>query len=249
MKRSITLAKSLLLSYLRDPMTLFWNLVLPLFLLVIYRFVFGGSQVDGVNYMTWVVPGVVVLNILSFGMIGSSSFMSHMRENGVLRRLQATPVPPIQLFCAYVAVNMIVCLLQIAVLLLFAVLVFQWALSLTGLLLSLPMIFVAVLTSVALGQCISSLSPKQSIALAIGQMLYFTQMFFCGLVIPFHILPGWLQEFAKLLPAYAIVDLVRAPLMSGVLSLDIVRSLGTLAIYTVVAGFVATRFFKWQSQA
>ena len=248
MRRFWILTKSLFLSYVREPQTLFWNLVFPVFLLVIYRIVFGSGNVNGVDYMTWVVPGVIVLNILSFGMISSSSFMAQMREKGVLRRLQATPVPPLALFGAYVIVNLVVCLMQTALVMLFSLIVFRWTTTPAGLLLSLPMIVIAVIVSVALGQCISSLSPKQGTALAIGQLLYFPQMFIAGLVLPFEMLPAWLQGAARWLPAYPIGDMVRAPLMSGQLSEDLLRNLLLAVAYTAVASLLATRFFRWEAK-
>lgn len=248
MKRFFILTKSLLLSYVREPQTLFWNLVFPVFLLIIYRIVFGSGTVGGVDYMTWVVPGVVVLNILSFGLTGSSAFMSQMRESGVLRRLQATPVPPLQLFGAFMAVNVLMCLAQTITVLIFAIVAFQWTSSIGGVLMSLPMILIAVIASVALGQCISSLSPKMGVALAIGQLFYFAQMFTTGLVLPFEMLPAWLQAIAKFLPAYAIGDLVRTPLIAGGLSADVVRNLGLVVLYTIAAGFIASRFFRWEAK-
>jgi ABC-2 type transport system permease protein len=249
MKRLFILTRSLFLSYVREPQTLFWNLVFPIVLLVIYRLVFGSGIVDGVGYMTWVVPGIVVLNILSFGMIGSSAFMAQMREKGVLRRLQATPVPAQVLFAAYVAVNLIACLMQTAVVMAFSWVAFGWQTTLAGLLMSLPMIVIAVIAAVALGQCISSLAPKPGAALAIGQLLYFPQMFIAGLVLPFDMLPAWLQNVARWLPAYPVGDLVRAPLMDGQLSDDLLRNLMLIAAYTAIAGLLATRFFRWEAKA
>lgn len=248
MKRFSILTRSLFLSYAREPQTLFWNLVFPLFLLVIYRVVFGAQAVDGVNYMQWVVPGVVVLNILSFGLVGSSAFMTDMREKGVLRRLQATPVPPLVLFGAYVTVNLISCLLQTALVIVFSMVVFQVPFSLSGLLLSLPMIFVAVLVAVALGQCISSLSPKPAVALAIGQLLYFAQMFVAGLILPVQMLPDWLQRITPVLPAYAIGELVRPPLMEGTLGPNTLAALITAVVYGGIAAIVAARFFRWEAK-
>jgi len=248
MKRFVLITRSLLLSYVRQPATVFWNLVFPLFLLVIYRLVFGSAIISGVDYITWVVPGVVALNILSFGMIGSSAFMTQMRENGVLRRLQATPAPPVLLFAAYIAVNVVMCLLQTAVMMLFALITFHWTTTLSGLVISLPMILIATIASVALGQCISSLVPRQSVALAVGQLLYFTQMFTTGLVLPFDMLPTWLQNITRFLPAYAIGDLVRSPLIAGNLGADTVRNLTVVALYTLAAGFLATRFFRWEQK-
>lgn len=248
MKRFWILSRSLFLSYAREPQTLFWNLVFPVFLLVIYRVVFSSGVINDADYMTWVVPGVVVLNILSFGMIGGSAFMTQMRESVVLRRLQATPTPPAMLFSAYVVVNLVACLMQTALVMAFARVAFQWTTTLTGLLISLPMILIAVIVSVALGQCISSLAPKQNTALVVGQLFYFLQMFVAGLVLPFEMLPEWLQNPARLLPAYAVGELVRTPLMDGHLSNDLLRNVLLVVTYTVIAGLLATRFFRWEAK-
>ncbi|MFC1466711.1 MAG: ABC transporter permease [Candidatus Brachytrichaceae bacterium NZ_4S206] len=249
MKRFLILTQSLALAYVREPMVVFWNLVFPLFLLVIYRFVFGEMNVGGNDFMQWVVPGVVVLNVLSFGILGSASFMLQMRTAGVLRRLQATPTPTAILFGAFMAVNVLMCLAQTAAVIVFAAVVFGWTTSLHGLLLSLPMILLSVVVAVALGQCISSLSPRFSIALAVGQLIYFVQMFIAGLVIPMEMMPGWLQEVARLLPAYAIGDLVRSPLLDGGLSAEAMRNAALAVAYGLMAGFIATRFFRWESRA
>ena len=75
MRRYWILTLALARMYLRNRMTLFWNLVFPVFLLGIYSLVFSRQDVDGLNYMAWVLPGVLVLNILSFGLMSSSSAM------------------------------------------------------------------------------------------------------------------------------------------------------------------------------
>lgn len=247
MKRFFILSKALTFSYAREPMVVFWNLVFPAFLLVIYRFVFGETAVDGAAFMQWVVPGVVVLNILSFGMLGGSTFMTGMRTTGVLWRLKATPTPASQFVSAFMVVNVLMCLAQTALVLGFAAVAFGWSVSFDGLILSLPMILLAVVASVALGQCISSLSPNQNVTLAVGQLLYFVQLFLAGLVIPMENMPEWLQQAVRFLPAYAIGDLVRAPLINGDLGADVVRNLALSVGYTLAAGLLAARFFRWQT--
>lgn len=248
MKRFFILSKALTLSYAREPMVVFWNLVFPVFLLVIYRFVFGEMAVDGAAFMQWAVPGVVVLNILSFGMLGGSTFMTGMRTTGVLWRLKATPTPASQFVGAFMVVNVLMCLAQTALVLGFAAVAFGWSVSFDGLILSLPMILLTVVASVALGQCISSLSPNQNVTLAVGQLLYFVQLFLAGLVIPMENMPEWLQQAARFLPAYAIGDLVRAPLINGDLGTDAARNLALSVGYTLAAGLLAARFFRWQTR-
>ena len=64
MRRWLMLTKALLLMQLRNKMTLFWNLFFPLSLLMIYTLIFGQAQMGGASYVTWILPGVIVLNAI-----------------------------------------------------------------------------------------------------------------------------------------------------------------------------------------
>jgi len=247
MKRFLILTQSLFLSYLRDGQVLFWNLAFPVFLLVIYYVVFGETNVGGYDYMTWVTPGVVVLNILSFGLIGSAAFISTLREQGALRRIQATPVPTLVLFAAFVVVNLALCLAQSGLVIGFAALAFGVSFAAApGWLIGLVVIVLASVTAVAIGQLISSVAPRFGVALAIGQLLFFVQMFTAGLILPFDMIPDWLQRIARFMPAYAIGELTRWSLLNQ--ALDVSPALHALVMlaYTGGAAALAARFFRWQ---
>jgi len=246
MKRFLILTQSLFLSYLRDGQVLFWNLAFPIFLLLIYRVAFSSMNVRGYDYMTWVAPGVVALNILSFGLIGSAAFMTGLREQGALRRLQATPVPTLVLFAAFVAVNLALCLAQSALVIGFSALAFGVSFSASGWPSALVVIVLAGVTAVALGQSISSLAPRLGVALAIGQLLYFVQMFTAGLVLPFDMMPAWVQDAARFTPAYAIGELTRWSLLGQALDASPALHVLVMLAYTAVAAALAVRFFRWQ---
>ena len=57
------------LVHVRNRITLFWNMLFPVFLLVVYGLFFGSSEVEGVNYMNWALPGVIVLFPVEDGVI------------------------------------------------------------------------------------------------------------------------------------------------------------------------------------
>ena len=189
MKRFWMLTKAMFLVHIRNRITLFWNIVFPVFLLVIYALVFSSNEVSGVNYMTWVLPGVIVLNILSYGLMSSSTMLVSMRENAVLRRIQATPVSAGEVVGAYLVVNVLVALLQTTTILITAILFFDYPINLQGLLMALPMIIAAILVSVALGQIVSGVAPKAGVAVALGQLLYFSQMFISDMIMPVSNMP------------------------------------------------------------
>ena len=249
MKRFLVLTKAMTLMHLRNRSTLFWNLAFPVFLLIIYSQIFGAMDVGETGFMTWVVPGIVVLNILAFGLISSGTVMVNMREKGVLRRLQASPMPAGQLVGSYLLVNVLIALLQTTIIVFVAALVFKTPLTVAGSLWALPMIVLGILTFVALGQMISGVAATAGTAVAIGQILNFSQMFITDMIMPMDFLPAWIQKLAPYLPAYAMVQLVRPPLVDGNLSADLWPNLLVMACYAIGAGLFAARLFRWAPRA
>jgi ABC-2 type transport system permease protein len=249
MKRFLVLTKAMTFMHIRNRSTLFWNLAFPVFLLVIYSQIFGTMDVGGTDFMTWVVPGVVVLNILTFGLLSSGTLMVNMREKGILRRLQASPVPAGQLVGSYLLVNVLIAVLQSTIILVFATLVFRIPFTLLGALRAFPMIVLAILAFVALGQVISGVAATAGVAVAVGQILNFTQMFITDMIMPMDFMPEWIQKIAPYLPAYATVQLVRPPLVDGRLSPDLWPNLLVVAAYILVASIVAARLFRWAPKA
>lgn len=245
MKRFLTLTRAIWLMHVRNRTTLFWNLAFPILILIIYRLVFAEGLVGDTDYLTWVVPGVVVLNILTFGLLSSGTMMVQMREKGVLRRLQASPVPASQLVGSYLLTNVLLGLLQSALIVGFAVLFFGLSVSPAGVFKALPMMIAGIVTFVALGQVISGVAPTAGVAVAVGQTVNFSQMFITDMIMPIQAMPAWLQDAAPYLPAYAVVQLVRSPLLNGTFTEQLGFCLLIAAAYTLVAGLVAARLFRW----
>lgn len=246
MYRFLMLTKAMLLVHLRDRALLFWNLAFPVFLLFIYGAIFGGDDIT--RFMTWMMPGVLTGNLLAFGLIGSSSTMSELRVKGVLRRLQASPVPAATLIGAYVLANLFMALATAVVVILVGVFIYGVNIQPINFVLTLPMLVVTVLATVALGQVISGVAPRAGAAVAIGQLFYFGQMFITDLFMPIEFMPEWVQTFGPWLPGYAMGQLVRPALADGALATDWPRHLLILTAYTAVALLLAAQLFKWEAK-
>jgi ABC-2 type transport system permease protein len=242
MKRFLTFTKAMLLIHLRNTQVLFWNFGFPVFLMLIYGAIMRG-------YMQWLTPGVIVLNALSFGLVGGSAMMLEMREKGILRRLRATPMPALQLVGSYLLVNVLLGLLQGGLILTTALLLYRVPLSLAGLLLAVPMILAAALTFLALGGVISGMAPKAGVATGAGMTVYFGLMFITDLIFPIGELPAWLQRVVPYTPSYAAAQLVRSALLDGALDPSWLAHLGLLLLYAVAAALLAGRLFRWDPQA
>ncbi|HQU35738.1 MAG TPA: ABC transporter permease [Anaerolineales bacterium] len=242
MKRFLILTKAMTLMHLRNGYVLFWNFAFPILLMVIY----GAVMSQFMDYMT---PGVIVLNALSFGLVSSSTMMLEMREKGVLRRLQATPLPAVEMIGSYLLVNIVIGVLQSTLIIIAGVLLYKVPLSATGLLLAYPMILIGLLAFMALGGIISGVSAKSGSATAIGMTIYFLLMFISDMIFPLDMLPAWLQNVVPYLPAYPVAQLVRSAMLEATLDPKWLSQLLLLAVYGIAATFIAAKLFRWEPKA
>ena len=244
----LILARTMVRMFLRDRYTLFWNTVFPVFLLLIFGTMFGATQVGGQQYMVWLLPGIVVLNLMAFGLIRSSATMVEMRQQGVLRQLRATPVPVLHLVGSYIVVDVLLCLAQSAMLVLVAVVVYKVPFTVQGAVRALPMVLTGALAFVALGQFFSSVLTNISAAIGVGQVLHYSLMFVSDLFMPRQSLPDWLQHVSAYLPAYAVVQVVRPPLLAQAWRADVAWYLLLAVLYGVAATLLTVRLFRWEPQ-
>src|SRR6185312_959732 len=75
----------------RDADTLLMSIVLPVMLMLLFVFVFGGAIDTGTEYVTYVVPGIILLCV---GYGASTTAMSVARDmhEGMIDRLQTLPI-------------------------------------------------------------------------------------------------------------------------------------------------------------
>ena len=242
MKRFLILTKALFLMQLRNGAVLFWNFAFPVLLMLIYGVVMS-------QFMDYMTSGVIVLNALSFGLVGSSIMMLEMREKSVLRRLQATTLPAGQLIGSYLLVNVVIGILQSTLIILTGVLLYKVPVSVMGLALAYPMIIAGLLAFMALGGVISGVAAKAATANAVGMTIYFTLMFISDMIFPLDMLPDGLQNIAAYLPAYPAVQLVRSAMLTATLDPKWITYLLLLAAYGIGATLIASRLFRWEPKA
>ncbi|NTU55819.1 MAG: ABC transporter permease [Anaerolineales bacterium] len=242
MKRFLILTKAIFLMHLRNGFVLFWNFAFPVLLMLIYGVVMS-------QYMDYMTPGVIVLNALSFGLVGSSNMMLEMREKSVLRRLQASPLPAGQLIGSYLLVNLLIGILQSTLIIIAGVLLYKVPISALSLALAYPMILAGLLAFMALGGIISGVAAKAGTATAVGMTIYSSLMFISDMVFPLDLLPNWMRNVVPYLPAYPVVQLVRSALLEATLDPKWLTHLFLLVAYGLGATFIAAKLFRWEPKA
>src|SRR5215204_1504530 len=242
MKRFLILTKAIFLMHLRNGFVLFWNFAFPVLLMLIYGVVMS-------QYMDYMTPGVIVLNALSFGLVGSSNMMLEMREKSVLRRLQASPLPAGQLIGSYLLVNLLIGILQSTLIIIAGILLYKVPVSGLSLALAYPMILAGLLAFMAMGGIISGIAAKAGTATAVGMTIYSSLMFISDMVFPLDMLPNWMRNVVPYLPAYPVVQLVRSALLEATLDPKWLSHLFLLAAYGIGATFIAAKLFRWDPKA
>jgi ABC-2 type transport system permease protein len=241
MRRFLILAKANMLMNVRNRATLFWNFVFPIGLILLYGVLWPQA-------IAWLTAGIVVLNIMSSGLLGDSTRLTNLREQGILRRVQATPLPAWQLIAAYVVTRLLMVLVQSVAIVVSAVLVYGAEFTWDGLAVALPLGIAGGLVFMLLGQLISAIAPTSGAAGAIGQVVYFPLMFVSNLFVPIDQLPGWLAGITQWTPATMLVDMVRPALLPVAAHQPALVNLAGLAVYGCLALFLAARLFRWEPQ-
>lgn len=246
MRRMLVLTRSIMLINLRHPSVLFWNFAFPVGLLLLNSTIWGGSGQPPAAAAAWLTAGVVVLNIMAGAFVGDTAWLVNVRDQGILQRIQASPLPAWALVLAYTAVRLTLVLLQAALIVAVAALALGAQFSAGGLLVAAGLALGGALAFVLMGQALAAVMPGVGAAAAVGQVLYFPLMFISNLFVPVELLPGWLAALARWTPAFMLVDLIRPalidvpPLQAGAVNL------AGLACFAAAGLLVAARCFRWE---
>jgi ABC-2 type transport system permease protein len=225
---------------LRNGEQLVLVLVIPIGLLVLGATVplFDVTAQERVDFL---VPGVLALAVMSTSFTGLAIATGFERRYGVLKRLGATPLPRSGLLAGKALSLLVIELLQIATLVLVALLlgwsaptsVAGWASA--GLLLGVGTIACAGLALLLAG------SLRAEATLAAANLLYLLFLVGGGVVFPLDRLPE-ARPVLELLPLGALAEGLRAALGSGLLPL---RELAILTVWAVLSALLTSRTFRF----
>lgn len=246
MRRLLVLARLILTIELRHPAVLFWNFAFPLGMLLLNGTIFGAQDAQPGTTAAWLTAGIIVLNIMAGSFLGDSARLVNAREQGILQRVQASPLPAGVLVLAYTTVRLLLVLLQAALIVAVAVVALGARFSAGGVLTAGLLALVGALAFTLLGQAVAAVAPGAGAASAIGQVVYFPLMFISNLFMPIALMPDWLGALARWTPAFMLVDLVR-PALTGAPAIQAgpLNLLG-LALFGAAGLAVAARYFRWE---
>jgi ABC-2 type transport system permease protein len=232
--------------FLRDPAAAFFSLVFPVVLLVILGSIPGfrkdTAKLHGLSTIEVYAPIMVVFTLTMLAMNGLAPTLTAYREKGVLRRLSAGPMPPAMMFAALTLVYLAVALASLTLVLVVGRLAFGIALPRQPLAFALSFVLAGA-SLFCVGLLIASVAPSAKAGNAIGAAFFFPLMFFAGLWVPRDVMPPVLRHISDFVPsgaaAQAVLDSWHGHWPGG-------GDLATMAVFTLVAGGIAARLFRWE---
>jgi ABC-2 type transport system permease protein len=230
--------------FLREPAAAFFTLVLPVLLLVLNGSVSGNERsadLGGAGPIDILVPGYIALVIATLGLTNLPGLLATYRENGVLRRLQATPVRPGTILVAHLLVHALIATLGLVILLVLATTVFGLRAPASPAAVLVGYI-VSVIGFAGFGFVLAAVLPTARSTSAISFAIYLPMIFLSGATWPREALPDWAQRIASALPLTYVVEAIKRPWVTGEWHTVALLMLGLM----VVAGTVLSgRLFRW----
>lgn len=245
MKPFLKLTYSELKLQLREPVGLFFTLAFPVMLMALFGSIFGNeadSFLGGYGQVDLSVPGYIGMIVGTIGMLSIPITLSNYREQGILRRLRATPLQSGAVLWSQVAVQVLITAVGVTLLFIVGSLFFNLRLPDTNITL-IPAIILSAFSFFALGFVLAGIMPTPRTAQAVGMAVFFPMLFLSGAAMPRLIMPETVQQVAELLPLTHVVILLEDLWFQGTWNMT------SLAVLTVMLllGLVISRFtFRWE---
>jgi ABC-2 type transport system permease protein len=230
---------------LREPYGPLGGIALPAVLLAVFGFI--GRQVSGnvgdtgLTIIDLWTPTILVLAFLYIA-VSLPNTLVRDREIGWLRRVSTTPLHPAMLLAAQLILDLVLAAAAVLIIILGGALVFGASLHVqilpfvVSLLLSIVEIF-------ALGLVLVALMLSQTVASAVSGVVVFVLMFLSGLWVQPAQVGDPLQTIMYYSPSGAAARALLDAVFNGSPSLP---ALLTMVVYTVMFGFIAIRYFRWE---
>ena len=223
----ITMARRDLMRVMRSPEALSFSLTMGIFFLLLFYYVFGGviEAGAGIDYIQFLVPGVLVITALN-GSTQTGSGLALDLSEGVTDRFRSLPMNQLAVVAGRTLADGIRNLVGLILLAAFGyVLGFRFDSLLGG----VGAVAVAALIGYAFSWINAAIGAKVQNAEIVNMLTMFwlfPLMFASNVFTPTNAMPGWLQWFANNQPISVATDAVRA-LSDG-------TALGSSLVLTVI---------------
>ena len=236
---------------LRGPRGAFFTFIFPLIFLIIFDAANKGSSLSvtggKVDFVQFYTPGIAVFAVTTSCYQGLIILVANLRDQGILKRVRGTPLPPWIYLTALVSAAILAGLLSVLLMFVVAVPAFgmhiYWKLvpaAIVTLLLG-----AAAITSIALA--VSCFVDRPESAQPIAGITLFPLLFVSGVFYPLEGAPDWLQKLAHVFPLSHLAQGFEECFSPHTTGLGFSgKHLTVLALWWIGGTIYAARHFRWE---
>lgn len=226
-----------------------FTFVFPLMFLVIFGSIDKGAHLGSgrhtIGYDDFFVPGILAYAVISTTYVNLAISTAILRDQGVLKRMQGTPLPR----TAYVAARI---LSAVLIMLAISVVTLGLGVAAYGIQIraaTLPGLVITLILGTAafstLGMGITRFIPNAEAAPVVINLTVLPLTFLSGVWFPIAHLPRWLNDIARAFPIRPLANGLQTafnPFSKG--PAVVAQDVRTLAIWTVIGIFLMLRFLR-----
>jgi ABC-2 type transport system permease protein len=202
-------------------------------------------QTQTLSTVDFLVPGILAMALMQLGIFGTAQPIVALREQQVLRRLGATPLPRWQLLTSQVLNRLTIALFQTGVIVGIGIGAFH--VHMTGNPLEfVGLVVLGALLFISLGYLIAAVSRTQAAATGIGQAINFPMMFLSGIFFPLALLPAFLAPIVNALPLTYVADAIRQVMIGGTPIFPITTDVLVVSGWVVACTVLSIVLFRWE---
>jgi ABC-2 type transport system permease protein len=223
----------------------FFTFALPIILYFLLGSVYGDDEVDNVAGADYLLAGMLGYGAASTAFAGLAILLVVRREQGILKRLRATPLPASTYLTAVLTSIVLIFGLESALMIVIGRVGFDTALPERFLSLAVALLLGAA-SFAAMGVGLSGLVRSAEGASAVVNAIYLPVSFISGAFFSPESFPAFLEAIANVLPLTYFIELVRDVMLHGSQIWDEPTAVAVIAAWGAAGLVVAVRSFRWE---
>jgi len=231
--------------YQRSRELVFFTFMLPLIFYVLLGSVYGsGDTINGYRGADYLLTGMIGYGVIAEAFAGLAIVLVIRRENGVLKRLRATPLPPWVYIAAVLLTTLVAFAVMAACLIALAMILFGASFPKSPASLVLAVILGGI-SFAALGVAITGFIRRSEGASAVINAIYLPVAFISGAFFSQQHFPQVLQKVADVLPLTYFIDLIGDVTLKGTQIWNEPKDVAVIAAWGVAGALISLRYFRW----
>jgi ABC-type multidrug transport system permease subunit len=201
-----------------------------------------------IRYVDWVLPGLIGMNIMFSSLFGVGYAIVRYRKNGVLKRLNATPLSAVEFISAQI-LSRLLSVLFIGNVLFFGGRVLLSTLMVGQYVTLLIAMLLGALALISLGLVVASRLRSEEFTGGLLNMATWPMMGLSQVWFPLEGAPHFVHVISNFFPLTHLVSAMREVMVDGASIIQISDHLTILALMSVLFLVLGSALFNWKSDS